>query len=26
VGADQIALSFHRSFGTPVIVLRPFNT
>ena len=26
VGADQIALSFHRSFGTPVAVIRPFNT
>ena len=26
IGADQIALSFHRSFGTPVCVLRPFNT
>ena len=26
IGADQIALSFHRSFDTPVIVLRPFNT
>ena len=26
VGADQIALSYHRSFGTPVVVLRPFNT
>lgn len=26
IGADQIALSFHRSFGTPVTVLRPFNT
>jgi NAD dependent epimerase/dehydratase len=26
IGADQIALSFHRSFGTPVMVLRPFNT
>jgi NAD dependent epimerase/dehydratase len=26
IGADQIALSFHRSFGTPVVVLRPFNT
>lgn len=25
IGADQIALSFHRSFGTPVTVLRPFN-
>ncbi|MCB1800862.1 MAG: NAD-dependent 4,6-dehydratase LegB [Gammaproteobacteria bacterium] len=26
IGADQIALSFQRSFGTPVCVLRPFNT
>ena len=26
VGADQIALSFQRSFGTPVVVTRPFNT
>jgi NAD dependent epimerase/dehydratase len=26
IGADQIALSFHMSFGTPVSVLRPFNT
>lgn len=26
VGADQMALSFHRSFGTPVVLLRPFNT
>lgn len=26
IGADQIALSFHASFGTPVAVLRPFNT
>lgn len=26
IGADQIALSFERSFGTPVAVLRPFNT
>ena len=26
IGADQIALSFHRSFDTPVVVLRPFNT
>ncbi|MDI1291027.1 MAG: NAD-dependent 4,6-dehydratase LegB, partial [bacterium] len=26
IGADQMALSFHRSFGTPVTVLRPFNT
>jgi dTDP-glucose 4,6-dehydratase len=26
IGADQIALSFFASFGTPVSVLRPFNT
>ncbi|GAA0787450.1 NAD-dependent 4,6-dehydratase LegB [Roseibium denhamense] len=26
IGADQIALSFWRSFGTPVAVIRPFNT
>lgn len=26
IGADQIALSFHHSFGTPVSVIRPFNT
>jgi NAD dependent epimerase/dehydratase len=26
IGADQIALSFHQSFGTPVAILRPFNT
>ena len=26
IGADQVALSFWRSFGTPVTVLRPFNT
>jgi len=26
IGADQIALSFYRSFGTPVSVIRPFNT
>lgn len=26
IGADQIALSFFRSFETPVVVLRPFNT
>ena len=26
IGADQMALAFHRSFGTPVTVLRPFNT
>lgn len=26
IGADQIAISFHRSFETPVVVVRPFNT
>jgi NAD dependent epimerase/dehydratase len=26
IGADQIALSFHHSFGLPVSVIRPFNT
>lgn len=26
IGADHIAMSFHASFGTPVTVLRPFNT
>ncbi|WP_296165813.1 NAD-dependent 4,6-dehydratase LegB [uncultured Brevundimonas sp.] len=26
IGADQIALSYHAAFGTPVSVLRPFNT
>lgn len=26
IGADQLALSFHRSFGQPVGVVRPFNT
>ncbi len=26
IGADQLALSFYRSFGTPVAVIRPFNT
>lgn len=26
IGADQLALSFHAAFGTPVVVLRPFNT
>jgi len=26
IGADQIALSFHRSFDVPVVVVRPFNT
>lgn len=26
IAADQLALSFHKSFETPVAVLRPFNT
>lgn len=26
IGADQMALSFHKSFDTPVSVIRPFNT
>jgi NAD dependent epimerase/dehydratase len=26
IGADQIAMSFHRAFGTPVTIARPFNT
>jgi NAD dependent epimerase/dehydratase len=26
IGADQLAISFHRSFGLPVTLLRPFNT
>ncbi|MEP7381792.1 MAG: NAD-dependent 4,6-dehydratase LegB [Gemmatimonadota bacterium] len=26
IGADQIAMSFHASFGTPVVTIRPFNT
>lgn len=26
IGADQLALSFYRSFGLPVKVVRPFNT
>jgi UDP-glucose 4-epimerase len=26
IAADQLALSYHKSFGTPVTVLRPFNT
>jgi dTDP-glucose 4,6-dehydratase len=25
IGADQIAMSFHASFDTPVVILRPFN-
>jgi len=26
IGADQIAMSFYKSFDTPVTILRPFNT
>ncbi|RHX78283.1 NAD-dependent 4,6-dehydratase LegB [Leptospira yasudae] len=26
IGADQIAMSFYSSFGTPVAIVRPFNT
>ena len=26
IAADQLALSFHHSFGLPVTILRPFNT
>ncbi len=26
IGADQLALSFYKSFKTPVAVIRPFNT
>lgn len=26
IAADQLALSYHRSFGVPVSVIRPFNT
>jgi NAD dependent epimerase/dehydratase len=26
IGADMLAVSFHRSFGLPVAVVRPFNT
>lgn len=26
IGADQIAMSFYSAFGTPVAILRPFNT
>jgi NAD dependent epimerase/dehydratase len=26
VAADQLALAYHRSFGLPVMILRPFNT
>lgn len=26
IGADQMAASFHSSFGTPISIIRPFNT
>jgi NAD dependent epimerase/dehydratase len=26
IGADKLAESFHRSFGLPILTLRPFNT
>ena len=26
IGADQIALSYHKSFGLPLSIIRPFNT
>ena len=26
VGADQMVLAFHGSFGTPAVIIRPFNT
>ena len=26
IGADQMALSYHKSFNTPIAILRPFNT
>ena len=26
IGADQLAISFYRSFETPVVIIRPFNT
>lgn len=26
IGADHVAMSFHASFGTPVSIVRPFNT
>jgi NAD dependent epimerase/dehydratase len=26
IGADAIAMSFHHAFGTPVSIVRPFNT
>lgn len=26
IGADQVAMSFHQAFETPVAIIRPFNT
>ena len=26
IGSDQLAISYYKSFGTPVTILRPFNT
>ena len=26
IGADRLAESFYRSFGTPIVIVRPFNT
>src|SRR4029078_336715 len=26
IGADKLAESYHRSFGLPVVIIRPFNT
>ena len=26
IGADQLALSFHKSYGLPLTIIRPFNT
>lgn len=26
IGADQLAMSFYNSFGTPISIIRPFNT
>jgi dTDP-glucose 4,6-dehydratase len=26
IAADQLALSFYRTFGLPIVILRPFNT
>jgi len=26
IGADQLSLSYHRAFGLPLVIVRPFNT